>query len=316
VHYYLSDHLGSTSIVASAAGTVEDESDYSPFGTEFAVTSGSNRYKFTGKERDTESQLDYFGSRYMSGAQGRFVSADVVNLTEERMQAPSNTLNKYAYGGSNPVKYFDADGEDITLFYSNGGAAGHAMLLAYNQQTGNSAVQSFGPADHSNLTKLKMAVGLPVSGTANYGFEDIKPADQLRQEYSSITIQISPEETEKAIQYIQTHSDGNYDVYTNNCTTTCTRILRDLHLHAFGELIPNVLFSNLKDEVHKTTSTPSDVFEHGKDYGYPRPGFDPFGVLFLSIQKQKAAAKKPKEVVNSRACYTDDKGKKICIPLD
>jgi hypothetical protein len=38
VHYYLSDHLGSTSIVASAAGIVEEESDYYPFGTEVIVT--------------------------------------------------------------------------------------------------------------------------------------------------------------------------------------------------------------------------------------------------------------------------------------
>jgi len=35
---YLSDHLGSTSIVASATGTVEEESDYYPFGTEVVVS--------------------------------------------------------------------------------------------------------------------------------------------------------------------------------------------------------------------------------------------------------------------------------------
>jgi hypothetical protein len=30
------------------------------------------RQKFTAKERDFESSLDYFGARYFSGAQGRF----------------------------------------------------------------------------------------------------------------------------------------------------------------------------------------------------------------------------------------------------
>src|SRR5579864_3155696 len=69
VHYYLSDHLGSTSVVVSAAGAVEEESDYSPFGTEVVVTGlGTNELKFTGKRRDTESQLDYFGARYYSNA--------------------------------------------------------------------------------------------------------------------------------------------------------------------------------------------------------------------------------------------------------
>jgi hypothetical protein len=52
VHYYLSDHLGSTSIIVGAAGTVEEESDYYPFGTEVTVTGpGVNELKFTGKRR-------------------------------------------------------------------------------------------------------------------------------------------------------------------------------------------------------------------------------------------------------------------------
>jgi RHS repeat-associated protein len=77
VHYYLSDHLGSTSIIVGAAGTVEEESDYYPFGTEVTVTGpGVNELKFTGKRRDTESQLDYFGARYYSNGLARFMTAD------------------------------------------------------------------------------------------------------------------------------------------------------------------------------------------------------------------------------------------------
>jgi RHS repeat-associated protein len=72
VHYYLSDHLGSTGIVASSTGTIEEESDYYPFGTEVVVTGGVNELKFTGKRRDTESQLDYFGARYYASTFGRF----------------------------------------------------------------------------------------------------------------------------------------------------------------------------------------------------------------------------------------------------
>ncbi len=33
--------------------------------------------QFTGKERDAETGLDYFGARYMSAAQGRFTSPDM-----------------------------------------------------------------------------------------------------------------------------------------------------------------------------------------------------------------------------------------------
>jgi len=36
----------------------------------------SSRYRYTGKERDTESGNDYFGARYYSSAMGRFMSPD------------------------------------------------------------------------------------------------------------------------------------------------------------------------------------------------------------------------------------------------
>src|SRR5207342_2548231 len=86
VHYYFSDHLGSTSIVASAAGSVEEESDYYPFGTEVVVTGpGMNRYKFTGKERDTETGLDLMGHRYYGSVLGRFISTDPKMMSRQRM---------------------------------------------------------------------------------------------------------------------------------------------------------------------------------------------------------------------------------------
>jgi len=69
--------------------------------------------KFTGKERDAESGLDYFGARYFSGAQGRFVSPDwsakpqpvpYANLRDPQ------TLNLYAYVRNNPLQNHDPDG--------------------------------------------------------------------------------------------------------------------------------------------------------------------------------------------------------------
>jgi RHS repeat-associated protein len=113
VHYYLSDHLGSTSIVATAAGAVEQESDYYPFGAELVVTGGVNELKFTGKRRDTESQLDYFGARYYSNTLGRFNSPDwnkkatpvpYANYTDPQ------SLNLYGYVRNNPVWRSDVDG--------------------------------------------------------------------------------------------------------------------------------------------------------------------------------------------------------------
>src|SRR5206468_4663144 len=67
VKFYFSDHLGSASVITNAAGGMPplEESDYYPYGGEIAITTADpNTYKFTGKERDSESGLDYFGTRH------------------------------------------------------------------------------------------------------------------------------------------------------------------------------------------------------------------------------------------------------------
>lgn len=57
---------------------------------------------FTGKERDGETGLDFFGARYMSAAQGRFTSPDPMNLGG-RIRYPQ-TWNMYAYTLNNPLR--------------------------------------------------------------------------------------------------------------------------------------------------------------------------------------------------------------------
>jgi len=67
--------------------------------------------KFTGKERDSETGLDYFGARYLSSAQGRFTS------TDPRSGWPSDpqSWNMYAYGRNNPLLYTDPDGQTYRI---------------------------------------------------------------------------------------------------------------------------------------------------------------------------------------------------------
>ena len=116
VHYYLSDHLNSTSMVINGSGDIEDESDYSPFGTEYALTSsGLNHYKFTSKERDSESGLDYFGARYYSNGLGRFITPDwaakAAAVPYAEFSDPQS-LNLYSYVRNVPTAAADLDGHD------------------------------------------------------------------------------------------------------------------------------------------------------------------------------------------------------------
>jgi RHS repeat-associated protein len=96
--YLTSDHLGSTRVVTRTDGSVKARYDYLPFGEELGATIGSRtvgmgysaadstRQKFTQKERDSESGLDYFGERYYSSAQGRFTTVDPLGAIKQRME--------------------------------------------------------------------------------------------------------------------------------------------------------------------------------------------------------------------------------------
>ena len=65
VFYYFSDHLKTASVITDSAGVIKAESDYYPWGGELQfVNNDSNDYKFTGRKRDAETGLDYFGARY------------------------------------------------------------------------------------------------------------------------------------------------------------------------------------------------------------------------------------------------------------
>jgi RHS repeat-associated protein len=90
--YLMADALGSTRVVLDATGSVKERIDYLPFGEEIATPIGGRAapyttgmypsspdieaQKFTGKERDSETGLDFFGARYFSSAQGRFTTPD------------------------------------------------------------------------------------------------------------------------------------------------------------------------------------------------------------------------------------------------
>ncbi len=63
-YYYIKDHLGSIRITIDETGNVVNAQDYYSFGgiLRSYITGGLNdeRYKFTGKERDTSTTYDYF----------------------------------------------------------------------------------------------------------------------------------------------------------------------------------------------------------------------------------------------------------------
>ena len=117
ISYYFSDHLKAASVITVSAGNIKSESDYYPWGGELQfINNDSNHYKFTGKERDVESGLDYFGKRYYSSAMSRWTSPDPISFSKKHLAFPQR-WNKYSYVQNDPLGRIDPDGlDDFKVF--------------------------------------------------------------------------------------------------------------------------------------------------------------------------------------------------------
>ena len=119
--YLAGDHLGSTRIVTDGSANVVGRHDYAPFGQEIMAGVGGRvspwgasdfvNQKFTGQERDAETNLDFFQARYLASGLGRFMSPDPGNAGADFTNPQS--WNGYVLG--NPLGWVDPSGRDTCL---------------------------------------------------------------------------------------------------------------------------------------------------------------------------------------------------------
>lgn len=116
-YYYTSDQINSTRMVTDDAGAVVYSAAHDPYGgiQRTWVNAFEPALKFSGKERDGESGLDYFGARYYDKSQYRFISVDPVVSPLLGISNPQY-WNLYSYCGDNPVAYSDPNGESFLVF--------------------------------------------------------------------------------------------------------------------------------------------------------------------------------------------------------
>jgi len=114
VHYYFADHLGSASTITTATGTSPTYYYYYPYGGLVAtVGSDTNHYKFTGKERDSESNLDNFEARMFASATGRFMTPDWAarpTTVPYAVFGDPQSLNLYTYVRNSTLNSTDPTG--------------------------------------------------------------------------------------------------------------------------------------------------------------------------------------------------------------
>ncbi|HKB66328.1 MAG TPA: RHS repeat-associated core domain-containing protein [Pyrinomonadaceae bacterium] len=139
LNWLVTDQLGTPRMIFDKTGSLAatKRHDYLPFGEEIFAGTGARstaqgysvadgvRQKFTQKERDIETGLDYSIARYYSSMQGRFTGTDPyviifemkrgrdaeegLEMLLEYLSQPQNWA-KYSYGLNNPLKHTDPTG--------------------------------------------------------------------------------------------------------------------------------------------------------------------------------------------------------------
>jgi RHS repeat-associated protein len=117
LHFYLNDWLGTRRVQTDYEGVLEQTCSSLPYGDSLSCTQSTQsptEHHFTGKERDSESGLDYMDARYYGSSMGRFMSPDPVFATVNRLADPQQ-WNMYSYGRNNPLSNSDPTGLDFNL---------------------------------------------------------------------------------------------------------------------------------------------------------------------------------------------------------
>ena len=118
-HYYNQDHLGNNREVVNENGTIEQVTNYYPFGAPYCDNTNTNAdlqpYKYNGKELDLTHGLNTYdyGARQYNSIVPSWTSVDP--LAEKYYN-----ISPYVYCGNNPVNRIDPDGCDSIYYDQNG----------------------------------------------------------------------------------------------------------------------------------------------------------------------------------------------------
>ena len=116
-YFYHSDHLGSASWITGFSGSAVQHLQYLPYGELYVNERPygySERFTFTGKEKDEETGYGYFGARYLDH------ELMTMWLSVDPMSDKYPNISPYNYCMWNPVKLVDPDGRDVYVLTSDG----------------------------------------------------------------------------------------------------------------------------------------------------------------------------------------------------
>jgi RHS repeat-associated protein len=168
IFYFHPDHLGSTSYITSRNGSISQHVEYIAFGEvlfEEHSASFSSPYLFNGKELDRETNLSYYGARYLDMKTSLWLNVDPLILKDDFFEEneddldstvfnPRN-LSSYAYCYQSPVKLKDPDGENPILGAILGATVDYGIQVASNYANGARGADAF--TKNINVSSIVLA---------------------------------------------------------------------------------------------------------------------------------------------------------------
>jgi RHS repeat-associated protein len=248
LNWLVADQLGTPRMIFDKTGTLDTTKrhDYLPFGEEltnqglrstspgYGVSDGV-RQKFTSKERDNETGLDYFGARYYGSTQGRFTSPDPFSVILLRQSSPNDKTaaafmqfigdprrwNRYAYAVNSPLVFTDTTGLDIMIIENHstkGNAIGHTAIAV----TGH-GVYSAGNGQAGDRRDGKNNI---IGG----GVKDYILRELPRRDTTIIIIKTTPEQDAAAAKSMEEQASScpqltREGILSDNCSTRINEAL-------------------------------------------------------------------------------------------
>ena len=243
-YYYNKDHLGNIREVVSMGGTVQQVTNYYPFGAPYAdpnAVMGANvqPYKYNGKELDRMHGLDTYdyGARQYDLILARW---DRVDPLCEKYYG----ISPYVYCGNNPINAIDDKGDSTCVLNYGSGSNQHLAMLIQNDEGKwsyfsfngikifNSTSGISGGAPHNNLGERSFdspTVFLNSIYNSDGSYEEIEHDRINGYGYTEGYILPTTPKEDKKIKYnfMKAVNEG-YNLLKNQCTNSVQKALNSV----------------------------------------------------------------------------------------
>ncbi len=236
-------HLDSIRITIEDNGSLFAPQDYDPWGKitrSWNPSTPYEKFKFTGKELDSETEYHYFGARYYDSFKAQWTSPDPL---EDKYPG----WNTYCYAHNNGITKYDPDGRAVHWAAVLGlGLIGAAVdftsQMAINMADGKTMGEAFNNVDWTSVgtSFISTASG---AGITNTGLK--------------LATIFGAESLDAMVDYH--YESGFRDIFGYSNQKSYTKALTDGLFSVIGHKLPDEMVEGLKKYI-KTQFDPSIFF--------------------------------------------------------